>query len=326
MNRPRVKVPSSEEEACYHCISRTVGRAYLFGDVEKELIRNQIWLLAEYCGVEIVTYVIMSNHYHVLVRVPIRWEVSDQELQRLYNLLYPKLKPQQKRALENVIAEMPGNGPLAQKWREQQKRQMFDVSYFNKLLKMRISIWYNRKNKRVGTLWEAPFKSVLVENGEALEKMAAYIDLNPVRAFIVKRPEDYRFCGYAEAVAGVRRAKKGLGSVYLSDWNEVSAKYRCLLYATASSFLSEKGKVSPEELEVVMRTKGQLPLGRVMGCRIRYFVDGAILGSQGYVAQKTAMFLAGKPQVRERKPYDLHPVTDWNGLTVYTRIRSGLFT
>jgi putative transposase len=325
MNRPRVKVPSTEEEACYHCISRTVGRAYLFGDREKELIRSQIWLLAEYCGVEIVTYVIMSNHYHVLVRVPIRRELSDHELHRLYNLLYPKLKPQQKRALEGVIADMPVNGPVAQKWREQQKRQMFDVSYFNKLLKMRISIWYNRKNKRVGTLWEAPFKSVLVESGEALEKMAAYIDLNPVRALLVKKPEDYRFCAYTEAVAGIGRAQKGLGSIYLSSWDAIAAKYRCLLYATASSFLSEKGKVSAEEFEEVLRTKGQLPLGRVLGCRIRYFVDGAILGSHGYVAQQTARFLAGKPQVHERKPYDLHPVTDWNGLAVYTRIRSGLF-
>jgi hypothetical protein len=221
---------------------------------------------------------------------------------------------------------MASNGPLAQKWREQKKRQMFDVSHFNKLLKMRISIWYNRKNKRVGTLWEAPFKSVLVESGEALEKMAAYIDLNPVRAEMVKKPEDYRFCGYSEAVAGLNRAQKGLGSVYLCDWSAIAAKYRCLLYATASSIMSEKGRVSPEEFAEVARTHGKLPLSRVLGCRIRYFVDGAILGSQGYVAQKAAKFLAGKPQVRERKPYDLQPITDWNGLAVYTRMRSGLFT
>ncbi len=326
MNRPRFKVSSLEEEACYHCISRTVGRAYLFEDEEKELIRSQIWLLAEYCGVEIITYVIMSNHYHVLMRVPIRREVSDQELLRLYHLLYPKLKPQQKRALESVVSEMPTHGPVAQKWREQQKRQMFDVSYFNKLLKMRVSIWYNRRKKRVGTLWEAPFKSVLVETGEALEKMAAYIDVNPVRAYLVKLPEDYRFCGYTEAVAGNRRAQKGLASVYLSDWGAIAAKYRCLLYATASSIWSEKGKVSPEEFEEVVRTKGQLPFCRVMGCRIRYFVDGAVLGSHGYVAQQAAKFLKGKPQARERKPHELEPVTDWNGLTVYTRMRSGLFT
>jgi hypothetical protein len=53
----------------------------------------------------------------------------------------------------------------------------------------------------LGTLWEGRFKSVLVEGtGQTLSTMAAYIDLNPVRAGIVKDPADYRWSGYAEAV------------------------------------------------------------------------------------------------------------------------------
>jgi putative transposase len=43
---------------------------------------------------------------------------------------------------------------------------------------------------------------VVVENSvNALKTVAAYIDLNPIRAGLVEDPKDYRFCGYGEAVA-----------------------------------------------------------------------------------------------------------------------------
>ncbi|MEZ5431159.1 MAG: hypothetical protein R3F31_08270 [Verrucomicrobiales bacterium] len=54
-------------------------------------------------------------------------------------------------------------------------------------------------------MWKAPEAALLT--------MAAYIDLNPVRAGMVDDPKDYRWCGYAEAVAGGRRARRGLGTM-----------------------------------------------------------------------------------------------------------------
>jgi hypothetical protein len=63
----------------------------------------------------------------------------------------------------------------------------------------------DRTRCRQGTLWEERFKSVLVEGaGPALSVMAAYIDMNPVRAGLVSDPKDYRWCGNAAAVAGVK--------------------------------------------------------------------------------------------------------------------------
>jgi len=50
-------------------------------------------------------------------------------------------------------------------------------------LKQRFTQWYNKRNGLKGTLWEDTYQSVLVEDSErALMTMAAYIDLNPVRA------------------------------------------------------------------------------------------------------------------------------------------------
>ena len=72
---------------------------------------------------------------------------------------------------------------------------------FVKILKQRFSLRYNREHGRLGTLWEGPFRSVLVEpTRRALSVVGAYIDLNPVRAGIVEDPKDYRFSGYGEAV------------------------------------------------------------------------------------------------------------------------------
>ena len=95
----------------------------------------------------------------------------------------------------------------AEQLRESFFRRMWDLSQFMKSLKQCFTRWYNAAHDCSGTLWEERFKSVLVEDGHAAKVMAAYIDLNAVRAGIVEDPKDYRWCGYAEAVAGRRRAR-----------------------------------------------------------------------------------------------------------------------
>ncbi len=83
-------------------------------------------------------------------------------------------------------------------------RRMWDLSEFMKTLKQKFTGWFNRLHERVGTLWESRFKSVIVDGSwNSLVRVAAYIDLNAVRAGLVEDPKDYRWCGYGEAVAGV---------------------------------------------------------------------------------------------------------------------------
>lgn len=67
------------------------------------------------------------------------------------------------------------------------------LTHFMKELKERFSRWFSKRHDRRGTLWQDRNRSVLVENGEALRTMAAYIDLNPVRAGLVNDPKDYRW-------------------------------------------------------------------------------------------------------------------------------------
>jgi len=113
--------------------------------------------------------------------------------------------------------------------------------------KERFSRWFNKRHGRRGTLWQERYRSVLVEDGEALRTMAAYIDLNPVRAGLAEDPKDYRWSGYAEAMGGSKRARRAicviLGST-VASW-EVSGRdaYRRLLLSGGIE-TGEEGKES----------------------------------------------------------------------------------
>ena len=163
MRQARIKVDAGEGAAVYHCMTRTVNGEALLDDLAKEVMRKQLWQIADYCGLEIITYTIMSNHFHVLVRVPQRTEISDTELVRRYRVLYPKPTKYQTARFEVIQAQLRSNDESAQGWRDRQLAMMGDLSPFMKLLKQRFSVWFNRSHQRYGTLWAERFKSVLVE-------------------------------------------------------------------------------------------------------------------------------------------------------------------
>src|SRR5580704_12074311 len=249
MRQRRIKVPPEEGEAVYHCMSRTVNGEWLFKPVDREVLRKQLWLVADYCGLQVLTYTILSNHFHVLVRVPEKNTPDDAELLRRFERMYPKPTKYQTARLEVVKQQLQAGGSEAEIWRQRQLRLMGDVSSYMKLVKQRFSIWFNRSHRRFGTLWSERFKSVLVESGRALQTMSAYIDLNCVRAGLVEDPKDYRFCGYAEAVAGEMSAQSGLGVVMgNSNWTETQSMYRQMMFATAAEAKEQAASVSAEAL------------------------------------------------------------------------------
>jgi len=67
MPSPRIKL--HQQVAVYHCITRTIQGRRLLDEFGKEVFRKQMWQQAEFCGVEILTYAILSNHVHVLAQV-----------------------------------------------------------------------------------------------------------------------------------------------------------------------------------------------------------------------------------------------------------------
>jgi hypothetical protein len=275
----------------------------------------------------------MSNHFHVLVRVRAMGNISDEELLRRYSLLYPKPTKYQEASIRVMRSALVAGGEEADKIRMRLKARMHDVSEFMKTLKQRFSTWFNQSHGRYGTLWADRFKSVLVEGaGNPLQTMATYIDLNPVRAGIVSDPKDYRFCGYAEALAGSKGAAKGLAAVWAAyadgssrgslDLEVAQGLHREAMFGIRAA---DSG-LSPEEREqaikVLSKGDGMLAKPVVLRCRIRYFTDGVILGSAEYV--RSFLEFADKDRKKPPKPKAL-PGTDWQELTVLRRLRGPAF-
>ena len=319
MRTARIKVKSEAVEAFYHCMSKTVNGERLFDDTGKEILRRQLWLVAEFCGVQILTYAILSNHFHVLVQVPQKAAVADAELLRRYRLLHPKPTRYQTARLDVIKAALtadpeanPEATALADAWRQRQLALVGDVSAFMKLLKQRFAIWFNKTHQRFGPLWCDRFKSVLVEgNSRLLETMAAYIDLNPVRAGLVTDPKDYRFCGYAEAVAGHKPARLGLQAIHGADWATTQAGYRQALFGTAAGPREQGAVITPEAFTKVVQEGGRLPLATVLRCRIRYFNDGAVLGCRAFVEQHLRAYRTRQHRRKRTAPRPLPAFTDW---------------
>jgi len=110
MRQRRTKVDSESRQACYHCMTRTVNGERLFGDREKEVLRKMLWQVADFSGVEVLTYALMGNHFHVLVRVPQQGKVSDRELLRRWRVLYPKPTKYEAASFKVMEGTLAANG------------------------------------------------------------------------------------------------------------------------------------------------------------------------------------------------------------------------
>jgi putative transposase len=328
MRQARIKVAPEAGEAVYHCMTRVVNGERVIDDVAKEVLRKQLWAVADFCGVQILTYAILANHFHVLLKVPQKAPPPDAELLRRYQLLHPKPTKYQTERLEVIKAQLRTGGPEAETWRHRQLALMGDVSGFMKLAKQRFATWYNKTHHRYGALFAERFKSVLIEpKTRAIETIALYIDLNPVRAGLVKDPKDYRYCGYGEAIAGNKTARAGLCAIHgpRTTWATAHAAHREALFGTGTTTRQNAQSIGPAAFEKVLQQKGQLPLATVLRCRIRYFTDAAVLGSQAYVATHLAAYRRHHGPRDRTAPRPLFPITDWGGLTALRSLRNNVF-
>jgi REP element-mobilizing transposase RayT len=283
--------------AVYHCISRVVGGERLLGDLEKEKLRQLLWQQAAFSGLEVITYCLMSNHIHLLLRVRAQVTLNDAELVERAVAFYGR-KSSYVRLLRDALL---ASGSLPDDLREALAGRMGDVSVFMKELKQRFSKWYNKEHNRFGTLWAERFKSLLVEDQPgAVRTVAAYVDLNPVRAGLVNDAKDYRWSGYAEAVGGNVVARRGLASFdETGDWPVVGSEYRKLLVMSGgrpgrSGQVALDGKAIRQELA---RGAG-LTVGQLLRLRLRYFSDGLVLGSRNYV---NAVFVEFRDRFGQRR-------------------------
>lgn len=182
----------------------------MMDDGEKGILLGMIRAAASFSGVEVYTYALMDNHFHLLVRVPRKEEVSEGELVRRVRALYGEERSA--RVFEQWAKwAAKGLGSRVAEAKARLRARMSDLSQFCKTFKEAYTQDYNRRHDNTGTIWEGRFKSMLLEGSyRALMTVGGYIHLNPVRAGMTEEPEEAGNTGYGAAWAGDSKAQKSL--------------------------------------------------------------------------------------------------------------------
>ena len=167
------EVLNAHESVVFHATSRIVDRQFkMSGDREKAMFVKIMRLYEDFCGLTVLNHCIMSNHIHLLVKVPKQSDcvVDDVEFVRRMRVLYKAEATPVIEALEK-LRECDAD-EMAETLKQRYTYRMGNISEFMKSLKQKFSIWYNRCHKRSGTLWEQRYGVTLVGKGWATRVVA----------------------------------------------------------------------------------------------------------------------------------------------------------
>ncbi|MCC5842362.1 MAG: hypothetical protein JJT96_19755, partial [Opitutales bacterium] len=141
----------------------------------------------------------------------------------------------------------------------------------------------------VGTFWAERFRSVIVEaDTEAQRMVAAYIDLNPVRAGLVEDAGDYGFSGFGEACAGGSDARRGIARIegkanWATKWHERYRARLCSRMGPGAQPRRGDNRRPSGEAERGDRQGAVVTEGLGLLSKIRAFSESWVVGSVAWV-------------------------------------------
>ena len=297
----------SGEPAVYHVMSRTALDGFPIGDVEKDFLLKLIKRLSGLFFTEVMGFCLMGNHFHLLVKMLPESDLSDKAILKRLAAYHGDA-----RAVE--IDQLPFF-----------RSKLASLSEYLREIKVQFARYYNKRRGRRGYFWGGRFKSVIVDSGETLVNCLAYIDLNPIRAGLVQRPEDYRWSGLGYHLQTGNKddflsTDFGLREFNVKGYKERIRRYRRFVYeagaiprADGKSHQVIDAKVADRE-----RRKG-FAVSRVdrFRSRTRYFTDSGIIGSKAFVASTYQQFKHIFQAKREKIP---KPVAGLDGIYSLKRL------
>jgi REP element-mobilizing transposase RayT len=265
----------SEDEGSYHIISRVIGKTgedFLIDREGKDYLLALLRLCCSAYFVELHSFCIMDNHFHILVseKSSLAEKADAEDLVRRYEQLTGKLMESQTAGISDMELHI-----------EKLRSRFSDVSRFMQDIKQGFGRWYNKKHERKGTLWSDRFKSILVSKGQAQVDVATYIELNPVRAGIVKRPEDYRWCSLGQHYLNGEQEKFFTFFHTLEHENDLS-------FEAFKDYVHQCGGIDDSGASVVENENFSV-YGRMVPC----FSKGIALGDKPFV-ERVQAFLCRK--------------------------------
>ncbi len=299
MRRPRLVAPG---EGVYHVISRTAFRRFVLRPEERNAFVRLLTRVAAFSGVCVLTFAVMSNHFHLLVRVPERREVPDEELEQRVRVLLGDVRADRLFAKWARWREM-GAESAVEEAKERLRARMYDLSQFCKTLKESFTMDYNRRTGNAGSIWGGRFRSVLVApEAAALFSVGAYVDANPVKAGMVSHVRDYRWAGFAEALRGNAFAREGIaelvrlarGSSVVPSFGEASGAYAAALEGRLDAksvapgsdpMMTKSNSTVPDRRKIAEKLSRGSPLSfaEMLLCEVPVFERGGSFGPRQFV-------------------------------------------
>lgn len=232
MPRARKHLICLSETPYYHITSRCVRRAFLCGvdresgrsyEHRRSWLEDRIRVLSSVFSIQLCAYAVMSNHYHLVVRLnpPESDSWSDDEVLKRWTMLFrgPLLVQRHQSGDALSDAEAATLGDIAAVYRS----RLGDLSWFMKCLNEPIARRANREDGCTGHFWEARFHSQPLRSEAALLTAMAYVDLNPIRAGIALTPEQSEYTSIKARIEGDRAAStRGALVARLLEQDEVT--------------------------------------------------------------------------------------------------------
>ena len=280
MTRPRKALISLTDTPYYHITSRCVRRAFLCGvdhysgqsyEHRRQWVVDRIRLLSSLFAIDVCAYAVMSNHYHLVLKLcPEQLEIfsNDQIMDRWCSLFKGPLLVQRYRSGESLTSpERATVYDIVNVWRT----KLASISWFMRCLNQPIARQANLEDKCTGKFWESRFKSQALKSEEALLSCMAYVDLNPIRAGMAASPETSNFTSIKERIHPAFKIGQAIGDQQGSgDLLDFGAPLKPLLRF-------EGGVVDQPQPGILFDYQGYLELvdwsGRIVRDEKRGFID-----------------------------------------------------
>jgi len=214
MTYPRSTLISLESTPWYHCVCRCVRRAFLCGkdmqsgmdfDHRRGWIAERIMELSAIFSIDVAAYAVMSNHYHIVLRVDENraLTLSDREVFTRWTQLFKG--PDVVRRYFSETEDLSASDQLRlDELAGLYRNRLYDVSWFMRMLNESIARKANQEEGISGRFWEGHFKSQALLDEKAILAAMAYVDLNPVRAGMAETPETSDFTSIKERLDALK--------------------------------------------------------------------------------------------------------------------------
>ena len=277
---PRILIENEHqgESTVYHVMSRTALDGFPMKDDEKDYLLNLFKRYSALYFVEVLGFCCMDNHFHLLIRMHSESNYTDDEIKARYELFYQEFGTN-KEVQPNEIPAL--------------RAKFSSLSEYVREIKLNFTRFYNKRHQRKGFFWGGRFKSTIVEDGETLINCLAYIDLNPVRAGIVDKPEDYRWNSISYHLQTDNKGDFlstdfGLEAFGMRDASERLAAYRRFIYETGAMTKNKAEAIRQDVVEKERKRDFKITRADRFRLRTRHFCDSGIIGSKGFVKDQYA--------------------------------------